>query len=55
MKKQRKLRSIKDKRKNQIKLRHPVAPPTLSYDPRKYNRSKEKKEYLQDLREVYGV
>ena len=55
MKKQRKLRAIKDKRKNQIKLRHPLAPPTRSYDPRKYNRSKEKQEFLQDLREVYGV
>ena len=55
MKKQRKLRSIKDKRKSHIKVRHPVAPPTRSYDPRKYNRSKEKKEFLQDLREVYGV
>ena len=55
MKRQRKLRSIKDKRKNVIKLRHPVAPPTRSYDPRKYNRSKEKQEFLQDLREVYNV
>ena len=55
MKRQRKLRSIKDKRKNVIILRHPVAPPTRSYDPRKYNRSKEKQEFLQDLREVYNV
>ena len=55
MKRRHKLKSIKDKRKDGIKLRPPVAPPTRSYDPRKYNRSKEKKEFLQDLREVYGV
>ena len=52
MKRQHKLRSIKDKRKNVIKLRHPVAPPTRSYDPRRYNRSKEKQQFLQDLKEV---
>ena len=55
MKKQRKLRSIKDKRKDVIKLRHPLAPPTRLYDPKKYNRSKEKQEFLQDLKEVYNV
>ena len=55
MKKQRKISSIRDKRKNIIKLRHPVAPPTRSYDPRRYNRSKEKQAFLQDLKEVYNV
>ena len=55
MKRQHKLRSIKDKRKNVIKFRHPVAPPTRSYDPRRYNRSKEKQQFLQDLKEVYIV
>lgn len=55
MKRQHKIRPIKDKRKKLIKVRHPVAPPTRSYDPRKYNRQKEKREFLQDLKEVYGV
>ncbi len=55
MKKQRKYKPVKDKRKSSIKIRQPVAPPSRSYDPRKYNRSKEKQEFLQDLREVYGV
>ena len=55
MKRQHKLRSIKDKRKNVIKFRHPVAPTTRSYDPRRYNRSKEKQQFLQDLKEVYNV
>ena len=50
-----KIRSIRDKRKNIIKLRHPVAPPTRSYGPRRYNRSKEKQAFLQDLKEVYNV
>ena len=55
MKRRHKIKPVKSKRKNSIKLRHPVAPPTRSYDPRKYNRSKEKREFLQDLKEVYGV
>ena len=55
MKKQRRIRAIKNKRKQQIKLRSPIAPPTIRHGASKgtgYNRLKEKREFLKEKRNL---
>ena len=54
MKKQRKIRSIKNKNK-QVKIRNPIAPPTIRHSASRgtgYNRLKEKREFLKDKKEL---
>ena len=54
MKKQRKLRSVKRKNKF-LKVRSPIAPPTIRHSASKgtgYNRLKEKREFLKEKKEL---
>lgn len=58
MKKQRRIRAIKNKRKQQIKLRSPIAPPTIRHGASKgtgYNRLKDKRKFMQELKEIRDV
>ena len=55
MKKQRKIKSIKNRSKY-IKIRSPIAPPTIRHSASKgtgYNRLKEKREFLKEKRELF--
>ena len=60
MKKRRKIKQIrKDKtQNNQPKVRNPIAPPSIRHSALKgtgYNRKKEKKEFLNQIRELNNV
>ena len=58
MKKQRKIRAIKNKREQQIKLRNPIAPPTIRHRASKgtgYNRLKDKRNFMQELKDIRDV
>ncbi len=57
MKKQRKLQPVRNKNK-QVKTRNPIAPPTIRHSALKgtgYNRLKDKKRFLRELKEVHDV
>ena len=54
MKKQRRMRSVRNKNK-QVKIRNPIAPPTIRHSASKgtgYNRLKEKREFFKEKKDL---